>query len=176
MYQPNLGGMGGGQGASSAGQHATVDRFEGEAMDDYCSDKSLLRVTTDRIPNSNTLQKDLGIPLAILVKPYGELPSGEEIPSTSFNYNPIVRCVECRAYINPFVKFIDKGNRWICNFCKIDNQVEGYYYSQLDEDGYRLDFNERPELYSGSVDLIASKEYMTRPPMPPTYVFLFDVS
>ena len=40
----------------------------------------------------------------------------------------------------------------------------------------RKDIDDRPELYSGSVDLIASKEYMNRPPMPPTYIFLFDVS
>lgn len=28
----------------------------------------------------------------------------------------------------------------------------------------------------GSVDFIASNEYMNRPPMPPTYVFVLDVS
>lgn len=75
-------------------------------MDEKCADKSLLRTTTDRIPNTDALSKDLGIPLAILVKPFGELPSGEEIPSTSFNKQTIVRCKECRAYINPFVRFI----------------------------------------------------------------------
>ena len=63
------------------------------------------------------LSKDTGIPLAILVKPFGELPSGEEIPSTNFNNKTIVRCKECRAYVNPFIKFIDNGSRWICNFC-----------------------------------------------------------
>ena len=114
--------------------------------------------------------------MAIVLKPYGELPSGEEIPSTSFNQQPIVRCKDCRAYVNPFVKFIDNGQRWICNYCRIDNQTDGYYYSPLDKDGVRVDINDRPELYSGSVDLIASKEYMNRPPMPPTYIFLFDVS
>ena len=86
-------------------------------MDDYNSDKSLLRLTTERIPNTAQLAKDCGIPLAIVIKPYGELPSGEEIQSCSFNSKPIVRCNECRAYINPFVKFIDNGNKWTCNFC-----------------------------------------------------------
>ena len=64
-----------------------------------------------------------------MVKPYGELPSGEEIPSTDFGGQSIVRCVDCRAYINPFVKFIDNGARWICNYCKIDNPTESYYFS-----------------------------------------------
>ena len=145
-------------------------------MDDYNADKSLLRMTTDRVPANPGLAKDSGIPLAILVKPYGELPSGEPIPHTDFNGKTIVRCRECRAYVNPFIKFIDNGTRWICNFCQIDNATESYYYSPTDETGIRNDINERPELYSGSVDLVASQEYMNRPPMPPTYVFIFDVS
>ena len=32
------------------------------------------------------------------------------------------------------------------------------------------------ELRKGTVDFIASNEYMNRPPMPPTYVFVMDVS
>jgi hypothetical protein len=46
-------------------------------MDDYNTDKSLLRVTTDRIPSTAQQAKESGIPLAIIVKPYGELPSGD---------------------------------------------------------------------------------------------------
>jgi hypothetical protein len=53
-------------------------------MDELNADKSLLRVTTDRIPNTNSLQKDLGIPLALLIKPFGELPSGEPVPTANF--------------------------------------------------------------------------------------------
>ena len=87
-----------------------------------------------------------------------------------------MRCRECRAYVNPFVKFIDNGSRWVCNFCRLDNQTESYYYAQTDKSGQRVDFNERSELYSGTVDFLASSEYMNRPPMPPTFVFLLDVS
>jgi len=115
--------------------------------------------------------------VAILIKPFGELPSGEPVPTASFNQKPIVRCRDCRAYINPFVKFIDNGSRWICNFCRLDNVTESYYFSQMDpQTGQRADFNSRPELYSGSIDFLASPEYMNRPPMPPTFIFLFDVS
>lgn len=106
-----------------------IEEFEAESLDHLNADKSLMRVTTDRIPHSSNLYKDSCIPLAILVKPYGELPSGEPIPTVSFNNNPIVRCRECRAYINPFVRFSDNGSKWHCNFCKIDNSTESYYYS-----------------------------------------------
>jgi protein transport protein SEC24 len=144
-------------------------------MDELNADKSLLRVTTDRIPSTNSLQKDCNIPLALLIKPFGELPTGEEVPTANFHQKPIVRCRDCRAYVNPFIKFIDNGARWICNFCRLDNVTESYYYAAMDQ-GQRVDFNERAELYSGSVDFLASSEYMNRPPMPPTFVFLLDVS
>ena len=99
----------------------------------------------------------------------------EPIPSVSFGTNPIVRCAECRAYINPFVKFTNGGTVWVCNFCQTNNNVENYYYSPLNN-GYRNDFSERKELQYGSVDFIASSDYMNRPPMAPTYIFVFDVS
>lgn len=136
----------------------------------------MLRVTTDRIPSTHGLYKDLGIPLALLIKPFGELPSGDPVPTANFQNKPLVRCRECRAYVNPFIKFIDNGARWICNFCRLDNTTEAYYYSKTDETGQREDFDSRPELYSGSVDFIASSEYMNRPPMPPTFIFMLDVS
>ena len=133
-------------------------------------------MTTDRVPSNGQLAKDCGIPLAIVVKPYGELPSGEEIPTTDYKGEHIVRCKECRAYVNPFVKFIENGTKWICNFCKDVNQTVAYFYSPTDVDGNRLDLDSRPELSNGSIDFIADANYQNRPPMPPTFVFVFDVS
>ena len=60
-------------------QQCNVAPFEGEDMEYYNSDKSLLRMTTDRVPSTGQLAKEIGIPIGILVKPYGELPSGEPI-------------------------------------------------------------------------------------------------
>lgn len=50
------------------------------------------------------------------------------------------------------------------------------YFSPLDENGRRRDADERPELSCGSVEFVAPTEYMVRPPMPPVYFFLIDVS
>jgi hypothetical protein len=44
----------------------------------------VLRVTTDRIPNSSLLQKETAIPIAVIVKPYGEPLTGEEVPAVTF--------------------------------------------------------------------------------------------
>lgn len=110
------------------------------------------------------------------MKPFGDLPSGEEVPTISFKNDPIVRCKDCRAYINPFVRWLDNGQRWICSFCGDINKTENYYYSTIESDGYRTDHDDRPEFSCGTVDFIANHEYMNRPPMPPTYLFAFDVS
>ena len=94
----------------------------------------------------------------------------------SFKNDPIVRCKECRAYINPFVRWIENGQKWVCPFCGDINNTEQYYYSTIEPDGYRTDHDHRPEFSCGTVDFIANHEYMNRPPMPPTFLFAFDVS
>jgi protein transport protein SEC24 len=66
--------------------------------------------------------------------------------------------------------------KWICNFCGDINPTDNYFYSPLNSMQVRQDFDERMELRKGTVDFIASNEYMNRPPMPPTYVFVMDVS
>lgn len=54
--------------------------------------------------------------------------------------------------------------------------VPSEYYAQLDATGKRVDLNQRPELTKGTVEFVAPAEYMVRPPMPPVYFFLIDVS
>lgn len=54
--------------------------------------------------------------------------------------------------------------------------VPGDYFAPLDASGRRIDLDQRPELIKGSVEFVAPTEYMVRPPMPPLYFFLVDVS
>lgn len=46
----------------------------------------------------------------------------------------------------------------------------------MDANGRRCDLDQRPELSKGSVEFVAPTEYMVRPPMPPSYFFVIDVS
>jgi protein transport protein SEC24 len=51
-----------------------------------------------------------------------------------------------------------------------------FYFAHIRADGRRADSEERPELSRGSVELVATKDYMVRPPMVVTHFFLIDAS
>eukprot|EP00252_Welwitschia_mirabilis_P006493 TRINITY_DN17387_c0_g1_i1.p1 TRINITY_DN17387_c0_g1~~TRINITY_DN17387_c0_g1_i1.p1 ORF type:complete len:1038 (+),score=215.63 TRINITY_DN17387_c0_g1_i1:303-3416(+) len=135
-----------------------------------------LRFTTNAIPGSQSLMSRWHLPLGAVVHPLAESPDGEDIPVIDFGPSGIVRCKRCRTYINPFVNFTDGGRRWRCNVCTLLNDVTGDYFAPLDINGRRQDADQRPELSQGSVEFVAPTEYMVRPPMPPLYFFLIDVS
>ncbi|KAJ0244362.1 Protein transport protein Sec24-like [Hirschfeldia incana] len=135
-----------------------------------------LRLTTSAIPNSQSLASRWHLPLGAVVCPLAEAPEGEEVPLVDFGSCGIIRCRRCRTYVNPYVTFADSGRKWKCNICSLLNDVPGEYFSHLDATGQRMDMDQRPELTKGSVDIIAPTEYMVRPPMPPIYFFLIDVS
>jgi len=136
-----------------------------------------LRTTIGTAPSSASLLTKCSIPFGCIVHPLAkpETPD-EQIPIVNFGPAGIIRCRRCRAYVNPFVRFSDVGRRWRCNFCDLINDVPPEYYSALDENSLRKDLNERPELTRGCVEFVAPSDYMVRPPQPPVFFFLFDVS
>ncbi|XP_070051424.1 protein transport protein SEC24 A-like [Nicotiana tomentosiformis] len=140
-----------------------------------CSSR-FLRLTTSGIPNSQSLASRWHLSLGAVVCPLAEAPDGEEVPVVNFAPTGIIRCRRCRTYVNPYVTFTDSGRKWRCNICALLNEVPGEYFAHLDASGRRVDLDQRPELTKGSVDFIAPAEYMVRPPMPPLYFFLIDVS
>ncbi|KAK9683569.1 hypothetical protein RND81_10G150400 [Saponaria officinalis] len=140
-----------------------------------CSPK-YLRFTTSGIPNSQSLASRWHLPLGAVVCPLAEASGKEEVPIVNFGSAGIIRCRRCRLYINPYVTFTDGGRKWRCNLCALLNDVSGEYFAHLDDTGRRVDTDQRPELSRGSVEFVAPTEYMVRPPMPPLYFFLIDVS
>ncbi|XVE50786.1 hypothetical protein DITRI_Ditri01bG0190800 [Diplodiscus trichospermus] len=139
-------------------------------------DPRYLRLTTSAIPNSQSLVSRWHLPLGAVVCPLAEAPEGEEVPVINFASTGIIRCRRCRTYVNPYVTFTDAGRKWRCNICSLLNDVPGEYFANLDATGRRIDLDQRPELTKGSVEFVAPTEYMVRPPMPPLYFFLIDVS
>ncbi|KAJ7560650.1 hypothetical protein O6H91_04G138900 [Diphasiastrum complanatum] len=141
-----------------------------------CSPR-MMRSTLYQIPCSGDLLSTSGMPLAVIVQPLA-LPHSLEDPIEVVNFGEEgpVRCSRCKAYMNPFMKFIDQGWRFVCNICGFTNETPREYHCNLGPDGRRRDADGRPELSRGTVEFVASKEYMVRPPMPAVFFFLVDVS
>lgn len=74
------------------------------------ADASYFRSTVNAIPTSASLLSKSKLPLALVLTPYRSLNEGEEqVPLVTDTV--IARCRRCRTYINPYVQFIDGGNR-----------------------------------------------------------------
>ncbi|XP_057966867.1 protein transport protein SEC24 C [Malania oleifera] len=136
-----------------------------------------MRCTINQIPCTSDLLTTSGMQLALLVQPLAlPHPSEEPIQVVDFGESGPVRCSRCKGYVNPFMKFIDQGRRFICNLCGFTDETPRDYHCNLGPDGRRRDADERPELCRGTVEFVASKEYMVRDPMPAVFFFLIDVS
>lgn len=132
-----------------------------------------LRPTTQCFPQSPELEQMTGIPLGCIVAPFA--PSANPIPLC--DYGNVVRCSaqSCRAYINPYISFPQGPNLWKCNFCHKLNEVPPHFAGPV-ENGRRLDRHERLELNHALVEFVATNQYHFRPPQPPIFLFVIDVS
>lgn len=74
------------------------------------ADPSYQRSTLNAIPTSNSLLNKSKIPLALVLTPYRSVKEGDD-PVPLVTDTVIARCRRCRTYINPYVQFIDGGNR-----------------------------------------------------------------
>ncbi|PQM35755.1 protein transport protein Sec24-like [Prunus yedoensis var. nudiflora] len=131
-----------------------------------------MRCTINQIPCTADLLTTSGMPLSLLVEPFAlPHPSEEPIQVVDFGESGPVRCSRCKGYINPFMKFLDKAGDSSDLLMRLP-----VTHCNLGPDGRRRDADDRPELCRGTVEFVASKEYMVRDPMPAVYFFLIDVS
>ena len=98
------------------------------------------------------------------------------IPTVRPGAAGVVRCKECKAYMNGYVLWLEQGRAWRCNICNADNSTPSSYYSPLNADGRRVDWDDREELRNASYEIVAPKDYMVRPPVPPLICLCIDVS
>lgn len=187
-----------GEAAATAAQPPPV------AMPGSCEPR-FMRMTVNAIPAQQATRQRFQLPIGAIVHPLapreGAVIGGEGLGNASTSASAsasssapadqsddgvpvvpltaagIVRCRRCRTYINPFVQWVDGGRRFVCNVCALANEVPVEYYAPLDAEGKRMDApGSRPELSHGSVEYVAPAEYMVRAPMPPSYLFVVDVS
>ncbi|XP_069878605.1 protein transport protein Sec24D [Dipodomys merriami] len=138
-----------------------------------------IRCTTYCFPCTSDMAKQAQIPLAAVIKPFATIPSNET-PLYLVNHgeNGPVRCNRCKAYMCPFMQFIEGGRKYQCGFCNCINDVPPFYFQHLDHIGRRLDHYEKPELSLGSYEYVATLDYCrkNKPPNPPAFIFMIDVS
>ncbi|NXI37095.1 SC24D protein, partial [Galbula dea] len=138
-----------------------------------------IRCTTYCFPSSSEMAKQARIPLAAVIQPFAIVPPNET-PLYTVNHGETgpIRCNRCKAYMCPFMQFIEGGRRYQCGFCNCINDVPPFFFQHLDHIGQRVDHYERPELSLGSYEYVATLDYCrnNKPPNPPAYIFMIDVS
>uniref|UniRef100_L7M0D9 Putative vesicle coat complex copii subunit sfb3 n=1 Tax=Rhipicephalus pulchellus TaxID=72859 RepID=L7M0D9_RHIPC len=129
----------------------------------------IFRCTLTKIPETQSLLQKARLPLGVLIHPFRDVHHLPVIQSST-----IVRCRSCRAYINPYVQFVER-QKWKCNICfRINPLPDDFMY-----DPSTKKYGEperRPEVRHATVEFIAPTEYMLRPPQPAAYLFVLDVS
>ncbi|XP_006263017.1 protein transport protein Sec24C isoform X1 [Alligator mississippiensis] len=138
-----------------------------------------IRCTSYNIPCTSDMAKQSQVPLAAVIKPLATLPT-EETPPYLVDHGESgpIRCNRCKAYMCPFMQFIEGGRRFQCCFCSCVTEVPPHYFQHLDHTGKRVDFYDRPELSLGSYEFLATVDYCknNKFPNPPAFIFMIDVS
>jgi len=161
------------------GQVPPLVTTEFTVVDQGNASPRFMRSTMYNVPQTPDMLKQTGIPLALSIAPLAELPEGE-MPPPVVDLGELgpVRCIRCKAYMCPFMTFIDGGRRFSCPFCKANTEVPEQYFQHLDHTGQRLDKYDRAELCMGAYEYVCTKEYCRNNefPNPPAYIFIIDVS
>ncbi|XP_062495810.1 protein transport protein Sec24C isoform X2 [Pezoporus occidentalis] len=138
-----------------------------------------IRCTSYNIPCTSDMAKQSQVPLAAVIKPLATLRPEETLPYlVDHGESGPVRCNRCKAYMCPFMQFIEGGRRFQCCFCSCVTEVPPHYFQHLDHTGKRVDFYDRPELSLGSYEFLATVDYCknNKFPSPPAFIFMIDVS
>ncbi|KAJ8262291.1 hypothetical protein GJAV_G00164780 [Gymnothorax javanicus] len=138
-----------------------------------------VRCTTSCFPCTSDLAKQCRVPLAAIIRPFATIPKNEaSLYVVNHGETGPLRCNRCKAYMCPYMHFIDGGRRYQCGFCNCVNEVPAFYFQHLDHMGRRVDQYERPELSLGSYEYMATLDYCrnNKVPNPPAFIFMIDVS
>lgn len=159
-------------------QHGQQQVFEENVDFRIQIPKQMLQLTCRAIPSTAALFQSTKVPCGGILRPLAPpTPDDEQLAVVQPGSAGIIRCTRCRAYVNAGVSWVEHGRRWRCNICVQMNECPSAYFCHLDpQTNLRRDAHQRPELSKSVVEWIAPSEYMVRPPQPPAYFFVLDVS
>ncbi|CAM4711389.1 hypothetical protein PO909_012523 [Leuciscus waleckii] len=150
-----------------------------QARDQGNASPRYIRCTAYNVPCNADMAKQSQVPLAAVIKPLATLPPDESPPYlVDHGESGPIRCNRCKAYMCPYMQFIEGGRRFQCGFCSCVTEVPPHYFQHLDHTGKRVDCYDRPELSMGSYEFMATVDYCknNKIPQPPAFIFLIDVS
>ena len=78
------------------------------------------------VPESAQLVKRLALPFGGVIQPLASAEPAEVRgagPNGTGTTPTLIRCHECKCYINPYVKIHERSSRWECNLCGAVNVV-----------------------------------------------------
>ena len=138
------------------------------------SSKEFLRSTITTFPRYDSQLSQLKIPIGLNICPSSFFIKTDDFPLIKYGeIKDPPRCNNsaCKAFLNPFIKFIG-DDKWECNICKNVNNVEEYYYKneKVKENMVELNY--------GSYEFLLNKNYWKneRQPNKLNYHFLIDIS
>lgn len=147
------------------------------ALDQGISSPKFVRLTTRHIAETKEIASSTFFPISMIIQPFApQKPEEHPIPLIDYGEMGPPRCRKCRAYINPFMSFIQGGSKFVCNLCLFPSDVGAEWFSPLNGIGKRQDFDHRPEFNYGTVEFAVPKEYETCPVEPIKMIFAIDVS
>ncbi|KCV71050.1 hypothetical protein H696_02000 [Fonticula alba] len=120
-------------------------------------DPQIQSCTVGMFPANSSVANKSKVPLGLFVSPFLSHLTKTKVP-TATGRN-IVRCRRCRAYINPYVTFVENNTRWKCCMCSTVN------------DGYPT-----PDVRQAVIEYVATESYLQAAPQAPAYIFVIDVS
>ncbi|XP_041364667.1 protein transport protein Sec24C-like [Gigantopelta aegis] len=149
------------------------------AQDQGICNPRFIRSTMYNVPCTSDMLKGSHIPFVLTITPFAKLHEQEQPPPlVDLSDMGPVRCTRCKAYMNPFMQFLDGGRRFQCVFCGCATDVPPEYFAHLDHTGKRVDVYNRAELCLGSYEFTATTDYCKNglPPKEPAFIFMIDVS
>ena len=147
----------------------------------FNSPKEYLRPTINIFPKSEIQMNQLSVPIGLIISPTSSFAQEGDIPILNYGENnDVPRCKneKCKAFINPYVKFVNNSENWECNLCKCIKKTEDYYFKYIDNNGMSINKDTKIELNNGTYEYILNKSYWKndRIPNTPIYYFLIDIS
>ena len=89
------------------------------------------------VPSTPDLLKQTSVPFGLVLSPFAPVADQENEPAVSdFGPTGPVRCIRCKAYMCPYMQFIDGGRRFQCVFCKVNSNCHSKQKTYFLENGF----------------------------------------